>query len=169
MGKKNEKNNEQRAKIIGKGTLRVNCKRRSAGSPFQRKVVTNGVLHGWEFANEIGVDYSQITHILEGIKRVLRAGYEVRLGGEDNGIRLYPCLHTDFKTMFVAADTMGNFRNSVSDMEFEVIRYGEVTDVEKVHRASDNAKAESMLHVTPDKIVTCPVCGNEFRIGKVLV
>ena len=49
----------------------------------------------------------------ERIAKMLGSGMEVRLavGGED-AVRLYPCAATDFKTMFVAAETMGEFRHA---------------------------------------------------------
>ena len=72
---------------------------KGCGRKPARKVLTKGVA-------KVELTKAQT----ERIAKMLGSGMEVRLaiGGED-AIRLYPCAATDFKTMFVAAETMGEF------------------------------------------------------------
>ena len=99
---------------------------------------------------------------------------EVRLaiGGED-AIRLYPCAATDFKTMFVAAETMGEFRHAayrgrhLSFTSRNGRRKVEEDEIEeRVSRACRTGG--NRAHVSPEKLVRCPKCGFEFKVGKSL-
>ena len=68
-----------------------------------RKVITRGVA-------KVELTRGQTSRIT----KMLGSGMEVRLDfGGDGAIRLYPCAAADFRTMFVAADTMGEFRHAV--------------------------------------------------------
>ena len=133
----------------------------------RRKVKTRGV---YNFACE---------GMMASVFKKLRQGYEVRLlaGLNDDtaAIRLYPCLEKDCKTMFVAAQTMGDFRTkTLADKHAEVRIRGEVATETEVERFKDEHKARSaeykasMLCVTPDTTVTCPNCHTTFRVGKQL-
>ena len=110
----------------------------------------------------------------ERIAKMLASGMEVRLamGGEE-AIRLFPCAATDFRTMFVAAETMGGFRHEVyrgRSLAFTsrrgARRVGRDEVDERVERVC--AERKGRVHVTPDTVVACPKCGFEFRVGKTL-
>lgn len=129
-----------------------------------RKVITNGVV-------KIALNRSQA----ERIATMLGCGYEVRLtvNGEE-AIRMYPCAKSDFKTMALTCQAMGEFGNAIyrgrkltftSRRGHRRIERDEVD--ERVERAKREA-ADMREHVTPDSVVTCPQCGYEFRVGKTL-
>jgi len=120
-----------------------------------------------------GVKTIDVLDLFEETLIYLRKGYEVRLTSQCDGeaIRLYPCLDADYKTMFVAAMTMGSFRQSIGDIPFRMEHCGETvdptTECEAKQRKAETIR-ETRRNVTPDTVVTCPKCGNEFRVGKVL-
>ena len=134
-----------------------------------RKVLTKGVSH-------VKLTNAQMSRIL----RMLGSGMEVRLTMNDcDAIRLFPCADSDFKTMFVAAQTMGWFRYEpyrgrtlqfVSRRGARRISREEVDErVERVQKCrAEDAEASRRLAVTPDKFVKCPRCGLNFRVGKQL-
>jgi len=145
-----------------------------------RFVHSLGVLTGSDLASEIGISNKTINDLLDGIVHVLRCGYEVRLGDNENGVRFYPMIHTDYKTCYVAAATMGSFRYSIDDMQSDVSHNGEIiADSEMIGEKSSETfgrnekerimkEKRELVCVTPDTIVACPNCGSEFRVGKVL-
>ena len=128
-----------------------------------RKVLTNGV-------DEIELTKSQTSRIT----KMLGSGMEVRLDfGGEGAIRLYPCAAADFKTMFVAAETMGEFRHAVyrgKKLAFTSRRgvraVGEDEMRERVGRVESARQERS--HVSPEVVVECPKCGFEFKVGKSL-
>ena len=128
-----------------------------------RKVLTRGVAKVELTKGQMG-----------GIMKMLGSGMEVRLdfGGED-AIRLYPCAATDFRTMFVAADTMGEFRHAVyrgKSISFTSRRGRRAVSREEVEERVvrvERARQER-AHVTPETVVACPRCGFEFKVGKSL-
>ena len=128
-----------------------------------RKVLTRGVA-------KVKLTRGQMSNIT----KMLGSGMEVRLdiGGED-AIRLYPCAATDFKTMFVAAETMGEFRHAAyrgRHLSFTsrngARNVGEDEIEERVSRACRIAAGRA--HVSPESVVRCPRCGFEFKVGKSL-
>ena len=128
-----------------------------------RKVLTRGVA-------KVKLTRGQMSHIT----KMLGSGMEVRLdfGGED-AIRLYPCAATDFKTMFVAADTMGEFRHAVyrgRRLAFTSRRGGRNVSREEVEARVERVESarQERLHVSPETVVECPKCGFEFKVGKSL-
>jgi len=119
-----------------------------------------------------GVKKIDVLDLLDETREYLRAGYEVRFRSERDGeaIRLYPCLDADYRTMFVAAMTMGSFRQSIGDIPFRMEHCGETVDP-VAENAAKARKAETIRetrrnNVTPDTVVTCPNCGAEFRVGE---
>jgi len=121
-----------------------------------------------------GVKTIDVPDLLDETRGYLRAGYEVRLRSERDGeaLRLYPCLDAEYRTMFVAAMTMGGFRQAIGDISFRMEHCGERVDPEAENEAK-RRKAETIRemrrsNVTPDKVVTCPRCGTEIRVGKTL-
>ena len=128
-----------------------------------RKVLTKGIA-------KVELTRGQMSRIT----KMLGSGMEVRLDfGGDGAIRLYPCAAADFKTMFVAADTMGEFRHAVysgKNLAF-TSRHGRRSvsreEVEGRVERVEQARAER-VHVTPETVATCPKCGFEFKVGKSL-
>ena len=128
-----------------------------------RKVLTRGVAN-------VAMTKSQMSRIA----KMLGSGMEVRLGfGGEDAIRLYPCAATDFRTMFVAADTMGEFRHAPyrgRDIAFTSRRgrraIGRDEVEERVGRV-EQARRER-VRVSPETVVSCPKCGFEFKVGKSL-
>ena len=128
-----------------------------------RKVLTRGVAKVELTKGQMG-----------GIMKMLGSGMEVRLdfGGED-AIRLYPCAATDFRTMFVAADTMGEFRHAVyrgKSLSFTSRRGRRAVSREEVEERVGRVETarQERAHVTPETLVACPRCGFEFKVGKSL-
>ena len=128
-----------------------------------RKVLTKGVA-------KVELTKGQMSRIT----KMLGSGMEVRLDfGGGGAIRLYPCAAADFRTMFVAADTMGEFRHAVyrgRNLAFTSRRgrrsVGSEEIAERVGRV-ERARRER-VHVTPETVVACPECGFEFKVGKSL-
>ena len=128
-----------------------------------RKVITNG---------KVRVALTRLQ--AERIVKMLGCGNEVRLtvGGED-AIRLFPCADTDFRTMFVASETMGDFRRAVYRGRRLAFmsrhgrrRIGREEIEARVERTKSGAAERE--HVSPDTVVACPRCGYEIRVGKSL-
>ena len=136
---------------------------KGCGRKPARKVITKGVA-------KVELTKAQT----ERIAKMLGSGMEVRLavGGED-AVRLYPCAATDFKTMFVAAETMGEFRHAVyrgRHLAF-TSRHGrrEVCEEEIAERVGRACReGGGRAHVSPESVVRCPKCGFEFKVGKSL-
>lgn len=125
-----------------------------------RKVITKGVAKVELTARQAG-----------SIVGKLAAGMEVRLamGGEE-AIRLFPCAATDFRTMFVAAETMGGFRHDA--YRGRHLAFTSRRGARRVSRDDVAARAERVrdarrerAQVTPDTMVECPSCGYTFRVG----
>ncbi len=128
-----------------------------------RKVLTRGVAKVKLTKGQMG-----------SIAKMLGSGMEVRLdfGGED-AIRLYPCAAADFRTMFVAADTMGEFRHAVyrgRKLSFTTRRGRRAISPEEVEERVGRAETamRERARVTPETVVACPRCGFEFKVGKSL-
>ena len=128
-----------------------------------RKVITKGVA-------KVELTRGQTSRIT----KMLGSGMEVRLDfGGDGAIRLYPCAAADFKTMFVAADTMGEFRHAVyrgRNLAFTSRRGRRSVSREEVEGRVERVEAarQERSHVTPETVVECPKCGFEFKVGKSL-
>ena len=128
-----------------------------------RKVLTKGVA-------KVKLTSGQMSNIT----KMLGSGMEVRLDfGGDAAIRLYPCAAPDFKTMFVAADTMGEFRHApyrgrnLAFTSKHGARSVSREEVEERVERVESARVER-AHVTPETVVACPKCGFEFKVGKSL-
>lgn len=128
-----------------------------------RKVLTKGVA-------KVKLTSGQMSNIT----KMLGSGMEVRLDfGGDAAIRLYPCAAPDFKTMFVAADTMGEFRHAVyrgKNLAFTSRRGRRSVSREEVEERVGRVEAarRERSHVSPEVVVECPKCGFEFKVGKSL-
>ena len=143
--------------------FRVNVHSYGAGRKPARKVVTKGTRSVVSYTDP------------KAITDLLRKGYEVRLafwGGED-AIRLYPIMSTDFKRMEVKADTMGSFRtDTLSDKKAVFAMMGQQVPKSKVEEftvakvCQPKGGGPEAGYVTPDTMVTCPKCGNRFRVGR---
>jgi len=128
-----------------------------------RKVLTKGVA-------KVKLTTAQTARIA----RMLGMGMEVRLAaGDEDAIRLYPCAATDFRTMFVAAETMGEFRHAAyrgRKLAFTSRHGRREVDEEEMAERVDRACREGggRAHVSPETVVRCPKCGFEFKVGKSL-
>ena len=131
----------------------IKCK--GQGHAVSRKVLTKA-------AHPISLVSNEIDRAAE----LLRQGYEVRLASTDgiDAVRLYPCVGTDMKTMFVAAATMEPFRGVLADKRVRFTHRGHEVTRGEARRL--NAAKVAEAHVTPDTTVECPRCGNRFRVGK---
>ena len=99
--------------------------------------------------------------------RLLKCGYEVRILDDDGNpaIRLYPCVERDMKSMFVASQTMEDFRHSLRGKKIAFTHNGDDLSEEDAVDLAEKSKQRGD-EVTPDKMVTCPKCGKHFRVGK---
>lgn len=108
--------------------------------------------------------------LINDLIRNLRMGFDVYLSNDEgDAVRLYACMKSDCSTMFVTAQTMGKFRNSLSDKKAKVTYRGKEVDGETLATEAKERHEEykaSRLEVTPDTIVICPECGAEIRVGK---
>ena len=154
------KNNEPR--FVGDWEPTVEIKSRGpSSSTMRRKVVTKSKVF-------VKVD-------LDWVISGLRHGHEVVLVADPKmpdttgGIRLYPCMEKDLKHMFVAAQTVGDFRHSISDIKANVRYRGKEmanTDCEQlVAEAAKRFEVAKRESACPTRVVTCPKCGYEFEIG----
>lgn len=135
-----------------------------------RKIVTRGIVTSRDFG-QVHQFYAEA--LLMAITEILRSGYEYRLFDKDGNeaVRLYPCVEKDMKTVFVAAQTMGDFRHALSDkrvVPFVKGRLASKKEVQETLEASDRTRSRGIVAVTPDMMATCPACGFEFRVGKKL-
>ena len=161
-------------KINGVGKLRVNIMSHGCcRSDVKRYVKTNGIITGEQLAAEMALDNETLMHVVDEIVRIVKAGYEVRLGHtEEDCVRFYPLLDKECKKMLLIAQTIGGMRESVSKLKFSVYRKGMEIDEEETEQEISQAKRKHELHqvvsVTPDTMVTCPKCGTKFRVGRAL-
>ena len=134
----------------------INCQLRNRGrSDILRKVLTKGIKH-----ISLGVK------LHDKIVALLRQGYEVRL---DEGIRLYPCAEKDCKTVFVASQTIGDFRKTLNDIIVKTVKHrGQEIDPETAVQRQEEHNTGKLVCVSPDQVITCPNCGTEIRVGKTL-
>ena len=139
---------------------------RSNGDRVKRKVLTRGVTC---------ITLNEGT--FRDIMHYLRFGNEVRLmfPGMLDAIRLFPCMDAKREKMEVIAQTMGEFRNLLSDKKVRLVHNGkEVDDThlkamkKRAHQKDLEYKANTVQRefVTPDTVVACPRCGFEFRVGR---
>ena len=148
-----------RAKVTNWDAVPVTFKKNSDDhKSVRRKVITRGV--------------TKIYVNMTAIHDAIRQGYEVRLVGNGFGdaIRLFPCLSHDYDRLFVAAQTMGDFRECIADKNVQFFRGGKRTTAnEYVELKAEQTKIyeqEKAEQVTPDTLITCPRCGNRFRVGR---
>lgn len=156
MNTQKSNNNEARVEGVWEPTVKIGTK--GAHAAIGRKVLTKGRTYF-------------IVHLQE-ITKLLRSGQEVLLtdnADSDSGIRLYPCMDKGVKEMFVAAQTMGDFRKTLNDVKFNIVSRGQrisrktcdamiLTQTQRFV----NAKREAAC---PTRVVECPKCGYEFEIG----
>lgn len=133
--------------------------------PTARKVVTKGVCRS--FMPELNIqDWID----------ALRAGNEVRIcdGLNEPQIRLFPIVLKDMKTVVVSAQVMKDsaLRKCLNDKKVKLVRDkdDEIKTINDAKKVSDEQYRfiNSLVCVTPDKVVKCPKCGTKFRIGKYL-
>lgn len=110
----------------------------------------------------------------KSIVEKLRQGREVRLEfyGYGPGIRLFPCMDKECEKMNVIAQTIGEFRECLSDKKVKIIHGNrELSEAETAQLIRENTaqyESSKRICVSPDTMVTCPECGTEFRVGKQL-
>jgi len=165
MSKPNEKkpkDNRKRLEICDwNETLHVTALNKH--DHYSAKAKCRGTLTENEIAAQAGLDPTDVEHLLVAVGNAVHEGYDVQLCG---GVHFYACV-AKLKTAFIAVKTIGNFRRSIADKTFRAVLHGAETAMEKI-RALDKKARKDHPHVTPDTMITCPVCGNEIRVGKVL-
>ena len=133
----------------------------STRQQVKRKVLTRGIkrIHAFALTKEAIVKY-------------LREGYEVRItdANDKDMIRLFPCMSKDMKKLTITAQTMGEFRECISDKKVHIYHGGKELSKHQAEKMviEQRERVENRLAVTPDTVVTCPKCGTEFRVGKEL-
>ena len=142
------------------------------------KVETGGITHIptrkvlTKSTKQIQLSKSQAVNIADSLQK----GCEVRLTAfGKEAIRLYPCLDKDYKAMFVAAQSMGDFRSGTyNGIKFKIAKRHRKSerdwtpeDFRELSKKTNKERNRRIYHsVTPDTMVTCPECGFEFRVGK---
>ena len=110
----------------------------------------------------------------KSIVEKLRQGREVRLEfyGYGPGIRLFPCMDKECEKMNVIAQTIGEFRECLSDKKVKIIHgnreLSEAETAQLIRESEEHYESSKRICVSPDTMVTCPECGTEFRVGKQL-
>lgn len=148
---------------------------RDHGASASRKVVTRGIIRSNE--NCAGNwEEDSAAALLSIITEILRQGWEYRLTDEDgeDAVRFIPMVAKDMKTVYICAETMGKFREELSDKIVTPFYRGK----EVSNRRASNVLMETMAldrkyhterrSVTPDLVIACPECGAEVRVGKQL-
>ena len=149
----------------------------TAGIQYSRKAKSKGVLGLGEFAGASGMAPEQLEHMFKVIAETLKSGYEINLGGK---LRFFACLDRATRSKLeVVATTGGELRSALNDIAFTLEnREGKaVTKTELKRKVKKTARAQASKlfaetapdGVTPDTMVTCPKCGERFRVGKRLV
>ena len=132
----------------------------SRGNHMSAKVKTCGKLTEYDICDGIDVDPQVIALVLGKIAEKVGEGYEVQLC---ESVRFYQCLEK-FKTPFICAASMGDFRKAVAGKTVCLTRKCKPITPEKAVKVNEDLRKAKM--VTPDTMVTCPKCGTEFRVGK---
>ena len=135
----------------------------SKGNHFSAKTKARGIKTEADIAGKIGIDPTLVSSILDAALGFIRSGYDVELC---KAIHIYGCVKC-LKTPFVAAKTMGAFRKGVADKTVRPMLAGENLSPEKVLEMN-KARKNERVHITPDTVITCNVCGNEMRVCKCL-
>jgi len=130
---------------------------------YSIKALCRGKQTETDIARKAGLDPSDIERVLVAIGNAVHEGYDVELCG---AVRFYACV-LKLETPCIVAQTMGNFRRSVADKAIRPTVKGEETTVEAVKELDSKARKECP-HITPDRMIVCPVCGSNLRVGKVL-
>jgi len=141
---------------------KIKCKAKRGGHQgLKMKVESNGV--------------KKLYINAKAINDALNNGRDVELFDKDTGEALFHVYTmVDQKGVpYRVAQTMNPFRHSINDCEVSLTMDGEVYEGEKARQkiaaeSAANKQKHQRVCVTPDSIVECPVCGNEFRVGKVL-
>jgi len=127
---------------------------------MRRKIVNKGIYR------------IELDEQLEEALDKLRKGYEVRFTRNDeDALRLYEVVDRECKVMTVVAQTMGIYRQLLRHLKLKrFIRKGEKIkeSAARAEIAETKKVAEERVNVSPDSVVKCPKCGNEFRVGKKL-
>lgn len=137
---------------------------------MSRKVLTRGVLTSHDLGT---LHRAYVESVLGTIVDLLRSGFEYRMLDEDGNeaLRLFPCVEKDMKTVFVAAQTMGEFRKELNDKEVAPFVKGclaSQSEAREMLDAANKTRKGGYVAVTPDMMATCPRCSFEFRVGKKL-
>ena len=133
------------------------------GDHYSAKVRARGIVTEVEIANKMGIAPEAARRFLDVALQYVREGYDVEVC---DAIHIYGCVKS-LKTPFVAAKTMGSFRKGVADKAVRPTRDGKAVDAAEILAMNASRKKE-VAHVTPDKMVACPKCGYDFRVGKTL-
>ena len=135
----------------------------SKGNHYSAKPKARGIKTEADIAGKIGIDPATVTNILDAALSFIRDGYDVELC---KAIHIYGCVRS-LKTPFVAAKTMGAFRKGVADKAVRPTLAGKPISAEEMLALNKKRKSER-VHITPDTVITCNVCGNEMRVCKCL-
>ena len=160
----NQHNKEARYACVNwENEIPMNFQRNGKKHNIIRKVVTKGIYH------------SLLSLKMPDWITALRAGNEVRICNEvgESQIRLFPVVLADMKTVVVAAQVMKDsvLRNCLNDKKVKLVRRkDDIKTISDAKRLNDeqNKFINSLVCVTPDKVVKCPKCGTKFRVGKYL-
>ena len=111
--------------------------------------------------------------VLADLVERLRSGEDVRftLDGKE-ALRVFPCLDADCETMYPAAHAMGELRDCLADIEFEMVDKDkspvepETARAEKAKRSDRirQSREASRRGVVPRRVIKCWNCGAENEI-----
>ena len=111
--------------------------------------------------------------VLADLVERLRSGEDVRftLGGRE-ALRVFPCLNADCTAMYPSAHAMGELRDCLADIEFEMVDKDkspvepETARAEKAERSERirQSRETSRQGVVPKRVFKCWNCGAENEI-----
>ena len=111
--------------------------------------------------------------VLTDLVERLRSGEDVRVSlGGCEALRVFPCLDADCETMYPAAHAMGELRDCLADIEFEMVDKEkspvepETVRAEKTERTERirRSREASRQGVVPKRVFKCWNCGAENEI-----
>jgi len=163
MGKAKEANDPRNRVELCDWNETLHATALDKGDHYSAKAKRRGMLTEGEIAPRAGLDAGDVERLLVAVGQAVHEGYDVHLC---EAVRFYACVRR-LETPYIAAATMGNFRRSVADKAIRPVLRGRNVSLERVKELNRQARREHP-HVTPDTMATCPKCGTEFRIGKML-
>lgn len=136
------------------------------GAATQKRIESNGWVDYDRFDNSVDEK-----HVID----LLRGGFEVRLF--NGSLRIYHLVNNDGKlTLGAQVLKDSKLAKAMKGVKIECFRGDESVDISFLRKFADDCREEARKEAkeaakswaSPDTMVTCPKCGNTFRVGQKL-